>query len=244
MKRVIIVQARMGSTRLPGKVLMDLAGRPMLMQELRRLKRCRQADEIVVATTTNTSDDPIVALADAEGTRWFRGSEADVLSRYLGAARESKAEIVIRITTDCPLIDPDESDRVIQELQNHAANCDYAANIIVRTFPRGLETEALFRDVLERVARLALSPPAREHVTYFILRECPHLFLMRSVTDKEDNSDLRWTVDTPEDLAAVQRIYRELELGERFLGFREVIAYVREHPEIASMNSQVKQELA
>src|SRR4051794_35183830 len=108
MKRVIIVQARMTSSRLPGKVLMELADRPMLSQQIRRLKNCREMDEIVIATTINATDDPVVELADAEGLRWFRGSESDVLSRYVGAAHEAKAEIVIRITVDCPLIDPEQ----------------------------------------------------------------------------------------------------------------------------------------
>src|SRR6266849_2137746 len=112
-RRVIIVQARMTSTRLPGKVLMNLAGRPMLAQQIRRLKRCREADEIVIATTTNASDDPIITVAEREGVRWFRGSEHDVLSRYVGAAHEARAEVVARITADCPLIDPEQTDAVI-----------------------------------------------------------------------------------------------------------------------------------
>jgi len=100
---------------------MDLAGRPMLAQQLRRLKKCHSVDEISVATSTNTTDDPVVALEGREGVRWFRGSEHDVLSRYLGAARESQADIVVRITADCPLIDPEQTDRVIYELESHAA---------------------------------------------------------------------------------------------------------------------------
>src|SRR5688572_8897689 len=128
MKRVIIVQARMTSTRLPGKVLMDLAGRPMLARQIRRLKDCRCADDIVVATTTNATDDPVVALADAEGVRWFRGSEDDVLSRYVGAAREANADMIVRITADCPLIDAELTDQVIEELQSLSTTYDYASN--------------------------------------------------------------------------------------------------------------------
>lgn len=243
MKRVIIVQARMTSRRLPGKVLMDLAGRPMLAQQLRRLKCCRSADDIVVATTTNPADDPVVALADGEAVSWFRGSEDDVLSRYLYAARQSNADIVVRITADCPLIDPEETDRVIQELEKHPEDCDYAANILPRGLPQGLDTEALFRDTLERVSRLARSSPAREHVTLFIYRERPDLFVIRSVTNVENNSDLRWTVDTAEDLNLVRHIYEELALGERVLPYHEVVAYVRSHPVLASMNTVIGQEL-
>ena len=243
MKRVIIVQARMTSTRLPGKVLMNLAGRPMLAQQLRRLKKCQRADEVVVATTTNTTDDPVVALADSEGIRWFRGSEQDVLSRYLGAARESKADIVVRITADCPLIDPKQTDRVIHELESHATECDYAANTIERTFPRGMDTEALFGDTLERLDRLGHSQPAREHVTFFLLEERPDLFLIRSVTDTEDNADLRWTVDTMEDMTMVRRIYQELSLNERWLPYASVLEYVRAHPDVAVMNADIQQKI-
>lgn len=242
MKRVIILQARMTSTRLPGKVLMDLAGHPMLAQQLRRLARCRQADEIVAATTTNTTDDPVVAIAREAGVRWFRGSEADVLSRYVGAAREAKADVVVRVTADCPLIDPEESDRVVAALVAQRERCDYASNVVRRTFPQGLDTEAMYADTLERLDRLAQSSPAREHVTYFILKERPELFAIQSVTDTENNSDLRWTVDVPQDLEMVRRLYEELNLGERVVGYRELLAYVRAHPAVAAVNASVVQK--
>ena len=241
MKRVIVIQARMTSTRLPGKVLMDLAGRPMLAQQLRRLARCRQADEIVVATTTNATDDPVVAVAQDEGVRWFRGSETDVLARYVGAAREAKADVVVRVTADCPLIDPEESDRVIEALVSQRERCDYASNVVRRTFPQGLDTEAMYMDVLERLNRLAQSAPAREHVTYFILNEHPELFNICSVTDSENNSDLRWTVDVPQDLEMVRRLYQEVSLGERAVGCRELLAYVRANPAVAAVNAGVAQ---
>ena len=244
MKRVIILQARTTSTRLPGKVLMDLAGRPMLAQQLRRLKRCRQADEIVVATTTNVTDDPVVALARSEGARWYRGSETDVLSRYVNAAREAKAEVVVRVTADCPLIDPEESDRVIEALIAQRERCDYASNVVRRTYPQGLDTEAMYADTLERLERLAHSSPAREHVTYYILNERPELFGIHSVTDTENNSDLRWTVDVAEDLEMVRRLYEELALGDRFVGYRELLAHVRAHPAVAAVNADVMQKRA
>jgi spore coat polysaccharide biosynthesis protein SpsF len=227
MKTAIVVQARMTSTRLPGKVLMDLAGHPMLAQQLRRLKRCGTADEIVVATTTNQTDDPIVALASAEGVRWYRGSDQDVLSRYLGAAMESRAEAVIRVTADCPIIDPLEIDRVVRELLRASSEADYAANIITRTFPRGLDTEAMFLDTLARVDRMARSRRAREHVTTFIYEERPDLFRIVSVTDERDNSDLRWTVDTLEDLSRIRQIYEKLHLSDSEIPYPEIVAAVR-----------------
>lgn len=239
MRRVIVVQARTGSTRLPGKVLMDVAGRPMLAQQLKRLRRCRYADEIVVATTRKDEDTPVVAVAESAGARWFRGSEQDVLARYLGAAREARADIVVRITADCPLIDPEVTDTVIAELESHADACDYASNVMPRTFPQGLDSEALFLDTLERIHRLTSSGPEREHVTLFLRREGRHLFLTRSVVDLEDNSDWRWTVDTADDLALIRRLYGDLELSARVVPYREVLAYVRTRPELTKMNAHV-----
>jgi spore coat polysaccharide biosynthesis protein SpsF len=241
MRRVIIVQARMTSTRLPGKVLADLAGRPMLLRQLERLARCRQVDEIVVATTTQPTDAPVLRVCDAAGVRWFRGDEHDVLGRYLGAAREAAADLIVRITSDCPLIDPAEADRVVEALLARVAECDYAANFLPRTYPQGLDTEALFRDTLERVGRLARSASAREHVTHFIYGERPDLFARYSVVDADDNSDLRWTVDTPEDLAFARRVYEELGLGEQFLDYRTVLAFVRSRPDLSAVNAGIKQ---
>jgi spore coat polysaccharide biosynthesis protein SpsF len=241
-KTVVIIQARMTSTRLPGKVLADLCGRPMLEQQLRRVREMQTADEIVIATTVQPTDDLVEALARRQGLRCFRGDEHDVLSRYVGAARESGADVVVRITADCPLIDAGESDRVTRALLEDPQGADYATNSLSRTYPRGLDTEVLHRDVLERVARLARSRPAREHVTWFIHRERPELFVQRSVADTEDNSDLRWTVDTPEDLALARRIYADLDLGATTRPYREVLAHVRDHPEISALNAAIAQK--
>lgn len=239
MRRVVVVQARMTSTRLPGKVLADLAGKPLLERELERLGACSAADEVVIATTINADDDPVVALADRLGLRWHRGSEHDVLERYLGAAREADAEVVVRVTADCPLIDPDELAVVIEALE---PGDDYAANVLDRRLPRGLDAEALWRDTLERVGRMATSTPAREHVTWFIHTERPDLFVVRSLARPYDAADLRWTVDTPEDLELVRRLFAELELGQRHAPFAEILAHVRAHPELAALNAHVEQK--
>jgi spore coat polysaccharide biosynthesis protein SpsF len=242
MKRVIIIQARMTSSRLPGKVLADLAGRPMLSQQLARLRKSKETDELVIATTTNASDDPLVDLARKEGVRWFRGDEHDVLSRYVGAAAESRADLVVRITSDCPLIDPEILDRVVRELQESVKSTDYASNVMERSYPRGLDTEALFRDTLDRINRLAQSQPAREHVTWFINRERPDLFIRRSIRDSEDNSHLRWTVDTSADLDVIRAIYKSLDVSTRECPYKDILAYVRKHPELASGNIHVQQK--
>ncbi|MGB8951788.1 MAG: glycosyltransferase family protein [Candidatus Aminicenantales bacterium] len=232
MQRVIIVQARMTSTRLPGKVLMDIAGQPMLAQQLLRLKQCMLVDDIVVATTANATDDPVAELAHREQVGCFRGGEQDVLARYVGAAREAKADVIIRVTADCPLIDPHVTDRVIAELTDHAMECDYASNVLRRTYPRGLDVEAFFWDTLLRIERLARSDGAREHVTTVARSEHPELFLCRSVEDNQNNADLRWTVDTATDLEFVRQLYEVLNLSTHTSFYPEILDYVRNHLEL------------
>jgi spore coat polysaccharide biosynthesis protein SpsF len=242
MRRVAILQARMTSERLPGKVLAEVAGRPMIEHQLRRLERCERIDELVIATTMNADDDPLVELAGRLGVRAFRGSEHDVLSRYAGAAREASADLVVRLTSDCPLADAGEVDVVVRELEERRATCDYASNGLEPTLPRGLDAEALWRDTLERADRMAASKPAREHVTWFVYSERPDLFELHAVHRPYDAADLRWTVDTDADLAMVRRLYDELGLAERDVPLDELIAYVRAHPEIAAMNAHVRQK--
>ncbi|MSP59285.1 MAG: acylneuraminate cytidylyltransferase [Myxococcales bacterium] len=239
MKRVVIIQARMTSTRLPGKVLRDLAGRPMLAQQIARLRRCQAIDALCLATTINATDDPVAALGAEEGVTVHRGDEHDVLARYLGAAAQCQADVVVRITADCPLIDPAILDAVVATLL--ATPCDYASNTLTRTYPRGLDVEAFHVDVLRRMARLATSPMAREHVTYFLHRERPELFLHRELTDTTDNSDLRWTVDTEDDLALVRRIYQEAGLPDRFGAYPDLVALVRRSKELSALNAHVRQ---
>lgn len=240
MKTVVIVQARMTSTRLPGKVLANLAGRPLLTQQLRRLRECLAVNEIVIATTTNHTDDPIADLAMRENVSLFRGSEQDVLSRFVGAANLARADVVVRITADCPLIDPAVTDRVVRDLTEHVGECDYASNTEKRTFPRGLDTEAFFIDTLLRIDRLGSSTAAREHVTVFLRSEKPHLFLIRDVIDAEDNSDLRLTVDTEADLQLIRIIYDELNLANRTAPFSEIVGFLRENPRLASINKSIE----
>ena len=174
MKTVCFIQARMGSTRFPGKVLTKIAGEPLLAHQIRRLTRCTDLDEIVITTTSNPADQPIVDLARQENVGWFCGSEHDVVSRFVDAARQTRAEVIVRVTADCPLIDPDITDRVIRELTGHSTECDYASNVgqttawsvvdgeettvpLQRTFPRGLDAEAFFYDTLLRIDRMGLA---------------------------------------------------------------------------------------
>ena len=236
MNRVIIIQARMTSTRLPGKIMADLGGRPMLARQIERLRRCREVDQIAIATTVNRTDDPVVALGEEEKLICHRGSENDVLSRYVETARACRADVITRITADCPLIDADITDQVIKELVDHTGSCDYACNVLERTYPRGLDVETLTRDALERCHREATSAEDREHVTSFIRRDRSGLFACRSIRDCQNNSDLRWTVDTQIDLELIRRIYQDLDLARTYRPYRQILDYVRAHPDLATAN--------
>lgn len=183
---------------------MDVEGRPVLSHTLRRLAAAGRVDDVIVATSVGAGDDPVAELARAEGVAVHRGSERDVLRRVRDAAASRQADAVVRITGDCPLIDPEVVDRVVSELADGPEACDYASNAIVRSYPRGLDSEALWMDALERIDRLGRSAEAREHVTWFAYRERPDLFLLRSVELGEDHSAVDWSVDTLEDLERIR----------------------------------------
>jgi spore coat polysaccharide biosynthesis protein SpsF len=220
----------------------DLAGAPMLQHVISRVMAARTIDEVVVATTSASRDDEVAMLAAGLGVQVFRGSEDDVLGRYHGAASAVDAGVIVRVTADCPLLDPAVIDVVVDGLCISPEQADYASNVIDRTYPRGMDVEALFRDTLDRVHRRAQSAAAREHVTHFILREQPALFTVRSIVDAADNSDLRWTVDEPADLDLVRLIYRELDLAARTVPYRDVLTWARQHPAAAALNAHVAQK--
>lgn len=206
---VALIQVRMTSTRLPGKVLLDLAGKPALHWMLERLRRARLIDRIVVATTELSSDDPVAAFCREQGIDVFRGDEHDVLGRFAAAAAAFDARTVVRLTGDCPMIDPQVVDRVIGRYLE--GGLDYCSNYIERSYPIGLDTEVFSRAVLDRCQREAVSAYAREHVTPLMRDadpEQPGLSLRRGhVRHEADFSHIRWTLDTPEDLALLRRYF-------------------------------------
>lgn len=238
MRIVAIVQARMGSSRLPGKVLAELGGASMLAQVLGRLRAAGRVTDVVVATSTAAGDDAVADEAVRRGAGVYRGSETDVLARYRDAARAHRADAIVRVTADCPLLDPGVVDQVIAALTD---DVDYASNTHARSYPRGLDVEAVHRDALERIARLGRSAAAREHVTAFVMEQ-PALFRIAQLRAEHDDSDLRWTVDTPEDLAMVRALYAALELSRVTRPYREVVAAIRARPELAAGNAHILQK--
>lgn len=239
MRVVAIVQARMGSSRLSGKVLAVIQGDTMLARVVGRLRAATRIDDVVIATSLRSDDDAVVHEAGRLGAGVHRGSESDVLDRFLGAARAYRADAIVRVTSDCPLVDPGVIDRVVAAL---GRDVDYASNTHVRTFPRGLECEAFHRDTLERIARIATSAPAREHVTAYLM-ERPELFQTRQVVADDDCSDLRWTVDTIEDLTVVRALYAAIaEHGSMTMPYRQLVDLARARPELAAVNAHIVQK--
>jgi spore coat polysaccharide biosynthesis protein SpsF len=235
MKIVAIVQARMGSTRLPGKVLLDLCGTSVLRRVTCRVRLCRLIDEVMIATTTCSADEAIVEEAQHLGVGIFRGDELDVLDRYYRAAKMRNADVIVRITSDCPLIDPEITGETIKRFL--AEKPDYASNALERTYPRGLDTEVMMFEAVERAWREAAAPYQRAHVTPY-LYENPHLFTLLSVKSSINYSQHRWTLDTAEDLEFLRRIYQLLG-GKPNFTWRDVLEIVEREPAIAEINKNV-----
>ncbi len=241
MKHVVaIIQARMGSTRLPGKVLKDIAGKPMLEHVVSRTSQVKTLDTVVVATTTRPADDVIVLLCQERGWSFSRGSEEDVLDRYYQAALAFKADVIVRITSDCPLIDPEIIAKVVNQFLSYHDETAYVSNSLIRTFPRGLDVEVMGFNALEKAWQEDHNPVWREHVTPYIYRH-PEKFKIHNVTNDRDYSYMRWTVDTMEDLTFVRRIYDHFQ-NEGF-NWRDVINLLEIHPEWLEINQHIQQKV-
>lgn len=225
---VAIVQARVGSTRLPGKVLMELGGRPMVAHVLARASAIGGVTSVVAAVPDSPEDDALALSCRAAGVHVVRGPYHDVLARYAIAAEAADADVVVRLTADCPLLSPAVSSRVVAKF----VGCDYASNTLDRTFPRGLDTEVFSGEVLGMAAREATEPAEREHVTPFLYRR-PERFRLRSVVGVPDRSHLRWTVDTPGDMAFARAVYSSL--GTDF-EMDDVLGLLERRPELLDLN--------
>ncbi len=241
MTTLAIVQARMSSSRLPGKVLAPINGDPMIIHQLRRIKRSRNVDRIVVASSTDASDDQLVDVLEASGYAVMRGSLTDVLERFHLVIYTERPDNVVRITADCPLISPAVIDHVIEEFL--AAGVDYASNTLEPTYPDGLDVEVVRAVALADLSNLELDTDEREHVTLGMYRR-PERYRLLSVQDKSrDNSNLRWTVDNQEDLDFVRWVFSGVKDTEAF-EYQDVLDLVNRFPENSRTQNDVVRNAA
>lgn len=240
-KIIATVEARTTSTRLPGKVLLPLLGKPALEQLIHRLKPSRYIDEIVVATTTNTTDDVIVGLARRVGVKSFRGSEKDVLSRVLGAAKSVEADIICEVTGDCPLVDVELIDQGIGELFAHAV--EYVGNVFPTTYPIGFDVQIFPTSVLARVDRLTQDPLDRVHVSYYIYMH-PEQFKVRMWRAEGEYfwPELRVTLDEQKDYDFLKAIFERFIIDHPLATALEIIRFLKQHPELLAINQYVRQK--
>lgn len=229
-----ILQARMSSTRLPGKVLMPILGMPMIGRQIERIRRARRIDALVVATSDQASDDALAQYCAGIGVHCHRGSLDDVLDRYYRAAQPLAPQHVMRLTGDCPLTDPALLDRVVE--QHLRENNDYTSNVHQRTYPDGLDTELFRFELLERAWHETRTPFEREHVTPYFYSTGP-TFRRGAVIDSVDRAALRWTVDYPEDFEFVSRVFAALYPDQPDFGLDQICALLERHPELALINA-------
>lgn len=241
MKTVVIIQARMGSTRLPGKVMKKLFGKTVLQHVIERISQSKQIDEIVIATTTNEEDNVIEKEALSCNAKCFRGSEQDVLSRFYFAAKESNADIIVRISSDCPLTDPKEADKVVEFFKNH--DYPYVSNghkdPSQATYPKGLDTEVFSFQALEEAYLNADQPYQHEHVTPYLYEEGRKLFFFKY---DQNYSRYRWTLDTEEDWELINRIYEYLYHGTHDFYLEDILRLMEQHPELCEINKNIQQK--
>lgn len=232
-----ILQARMSSSRLPGKVMKPLLGQPMLWREIERVQRATTLDALVVATSDDRSDDPIEQLCRARGVDCFRGSLDDVLDRFYCAAQHRKPQYVVRLTGDCPVLDPAVIDAVVRHCVE--GKFDYATNALKPTFPDGLDVEVFTFACLETAWREAKLPSQREHVTPFINQQ-PERFKIGDYAGSRDLSYLRWTVDEVLDFELIRQIYEELYPDKPDFSTDDILALLEQKPALKSINLEHK----
>lgn len=236
MKASIIVQARMGSTRLPRKVLLEALGKSMLEHLVDRLKLAKAADRIIIATTDVKEDDEIAALAYGLRVAAYRGSEKDVLDRFYQAAGLFGMKHIVRITADCPLMDPKVVDNIIDNY--FSSEADYCSNVLERTFPDGEDVEVFSFNALEKSWSEAKLPFEREHVTPY-MRKHPELFKLVNLKNGENISYKRWTLDKEEDFILIKRILEELYPKNPCFGMQDVLDFLKKNPELEEINKKL-----
>jgi spore coat polysaccharide biosynthesis protein SpsF len=231
---VAIVQARMGATRLPGKVLADICGKPLLERLIERVRAAPGISRVVVATTTESADDVLANWCVTHEIPVYRGSLDDVLDRFWQCAQQNPAEFIVRVTADDPLKDPEVIAQAIA-LCASSPEVDYASNTLHPTYPEGLDIEVVRFRTLERAARESTLPSEREHVTPYVWKRADR-FVLRSFSMKPDLSHWRWTVDKPADLELIRRIFAHF-VDQPLVSYKAVIAWLNENPELLAINA-------
>ncbi|MEQ9667155.1 cytidylyltransferase domain-containing protein [Coleofasciculus sp. G2-EDA-02] len=244
MKIVAIIQARMGSTRLPGKVMRQLSDKTVLAHVIQRVQACSLVKQVIVATTTSTADDVIISESVKCGVNWFRGSEDNVLERYYLAAKEYKANVVVRVTSDCPLFDTELLTQMLNDFKRKTGQgmkIDYLSNTLNRSYPYGLDAEIFTFAALEQAFREARQPYEKEHVTPYIYQH-PNLFSLHKQVGEKDLSAFRWTLDTEEDWRLISKIYSYCYKKSKMFTTDEILHILEINPELAKINAHVKQK--
>ena len=231
-----VLQGRLSSTRLPGKVLKDLHGAPMILRQIERLNRSQLIDKLVVATSTEQSDDALVSVLEEAGVLVHRGELNDVVARFGGIVDELRPDVIVRLTADCPLADPRVIDEVIRT--HISSRADYTSNVLEPTFPDGLDVECISSSAFEQLRAGVLSEAEREHVTMGLYSR-PDVFRLASVTQSPNLSSLRWTVDVADDLDFVRDIYGRLFDSNPMFGQEEVLELLQEMPGLSRTDDQV-----
>jgi len=242
-KIIATIEARMSSTRLPGKVLMKCLNKPMLELMIERIRRSKFINEIVIATTTNPADDVLVDFANKVKVSYFRGSETDVMGRVTEAVRRARADIIVQLTGDCPLIDPELIDQYIKKFSS--GKFDLVANSVVRTYPIGLDVKVTSLSVFEKALALAEDEAHHEHVLFCAL-EKPNEFKLLNIRAPKRlrRPEYRWTLDTIEDFKLISAVYEHFYPKNREFTSLEIIKFLDSHPEIVELNKHVQQKKA
>lgn len=244
MKTIAIIQARMGATRLPGKVLLSLCGQTVLSQVITRVRQAKRLHGVMVATTVAPQDEAIDRACQQIGVPCYRGSEQDVLDRYYQTAHTAGAEAVVRITADCPLFDGNLLDRMLAHFEaarEAGVPFDYLCNVVKRTYPRGLDTEIFTMEALARAHREAVKPYEREHVTPYLYQH-PEWFKRFDFEGEQNWSHYRWTLDTPEDWELIETIYQQLYQPGKVFATEQVLELLQRQPELVKINAAIEQK--
>ncbi len=243
MSVVCIMQARTGSSRLPSKILKEVCNKTILQHDIDRLLMSKKIDKLVIATTESKDDDIIIEIAKNNNIGYFRGSENDVLSRYYFAAKKYNAEVVIRVTSDCPLIDPVIIDNMVNKFEHklETEKIDYLSNKIKMTFPRGLDAEVFTFKALEKTYLEATQDFEKEHVTPYIYLNSDK-FKIESYENEVDYSNYRWTLDTVEDFELIKNIYDNIYDENKMFLFYDVLEYINKNPEVSKINEHIVQK--